>query len=108
MHCSRGWGSVAGPREELHMGLETILIWAVVGLIAGWLAGMVVGSGFGLVGDMIVCIVGAFIGGFIFRSLGDGAPSGGFLGTIVVAFVGAAVLLLLLRLITGARRTPAW
>ena len=84
------------------MSLETILIWCVIGLIAGWLASMVVGGGFGLVGDIIVGIVGAFIGGAIFRALGEGQP-GGFAGTVIVAFIGACVLLLLLRAISRGR-----
>lgn len=85
------------------MSLETILIWAVVGLIAGWLASVVVGSGYGLVGDIVVGVVGAFLGGFLFRALGAGEPFGGLAGTIFVAFVGAVVLLLVLRLFTRGR-----
>ena len=81
------------------MTLETILIWAVIGLIAGGLASAVVGGGFGLGGDIVVGVVGAFVGGFIFRALGVGSPFGGIAGTIFVAFVGACVLLLLLRVV---------
>ena len=87
------------------MSIETLLIWIVVGLIAGWLASAVVGGGYGVVGDIVIGVVGAFIGGFIFRALGAGAPCGGIAGTIVVAFVGAVVLLLVLRAIRGARTT---
>ncbi|MBF5044543.1 GlsB/YeaQ/YmgE family stress response membrane protein [Aggregicoccus sp. 17bor-14] len=86
------------------MTLETILVWAVIGLVAGWLASAVVGGGYGLIGDIVVGIVGAFLGGFIFRALGSGAPFGGLAGTIFVAFVGAVVLLLILRLLH--RGTP--
>ncbi len=85
------------------MTLEAILIWAVIGLVAGWLASAVVGGGYGLVGDIIVGIVGAFLGGIIFRALGAGEPFGGIAGTIFVAFIGAVVLLLLLRLVHGGR-----
>ncbi|QSQ19807.1 GlsB/YeaQ/YmgE family stress response membrane protein [Pyxidicoccus parkwayensis] len=81
------------------MSLETILVWAVIGLIAGWLASAVVGGGYGLIGDIVVGVVGAFLGGFIFRALGTGTPFGGLAGTIFVAFIGAVVLLLVLRLI---------
>ncbi|RKH46826.1 GlsB/YeaQ/YmgE family stress response membrane protein [Corallococcus sicarius] len=84
------------------MGLEAILLWAVIGLIAGWLASAVVGGGYGVVGDIVVGIVGAFLGGFIFRALGTGAPFGGIAGTIFVAFIGAVVLLLILRAIRSA------
>jgi uncharacterized membrane protein YeaQ/YmgE (transglycosylase-associated protein family) len=87
------------------MTLETILIWAVIGLIAGWLASAVVGGGYGILGDIVIGIVGAFIGGFLFRELGVGTPFGGLAGTIFVAFIGAIVLLLLLRLIHRAQRT---
>jgi uncharacterized membrane protein YeaQ/YmgE (transglycosylase-associated protein family) len=87
------------------MTLETILIWAVIGLIAGWLASAVVGGGYGILGDIVIGIVGAFIGGFLFRELGVGSPFGGLAGTIFVAFIGAIVLLLLLRLIHRAQRT---
>lgn len=85
------------------MTLETILVWAVIGLIAGWLASAVVGGGYGLVGDIVVGVVGAFLGGFLFRATGAGVPFGGLAGTIFVAFVGAIVLLLLLRLINRSR-----
>lgn len=84
------------------MSLETILLWAVIGLIAGWLASAVVGGGYGVIGDIVVGVVGAFVGGFIFRALGVGAPFGGLAGTIFVAFVGAVVLLLLLRVVRRA------
>ena len=79
-----------------------ILTWLIVGLVAGVLASFVVGGGFGLLGDIIIGIIGAFIGGWIFAQLGLGAP-GGLVGTILVAFVGAVVLLLLLRLIRRRR-----
>ncbi|HVJ17949.1 MAG TPA: GlsB/YeaQ/YmgE family stress response membrane protein [Polyangiaceae bacterium] len=80
------------------MSLETLLIMLIVGLIAGWLAGRVVGEGYGLVGDMVVGVVGAFIGAWLFRTLGIRVPLGGLLATIFVAFIGAIVLLLLIRL----------
>lgn len=80
------------------------LLWFIlIGLIAGWLASAIVGGGFGLVGDIVVGIVGAFLGGFLFRSLGISA-GGGMLGSIIVATVGAIVLLLVLRLFNRARR----
>lgn len=80
------------------MTIETLLLWAVVGLIAGWLASAVVGGALGLVGDIVVGIVGAFIGGFVFRQLHVSVPFGGLAGTIFVAFIGAVLLLGLLRL----------
>lgn len=80
-----------------------ILTWIIVGLVAGVLASLVMGgSGYGLVGDIIIGIVGAFVGGWIFRTLGAGTPFGGLAGVIFVAFIGAVVLLFLLRVIRSA------
>jgi uncharacterized membrane protein YeaQ/YmgE (transglycosylase-associated protein family) len=76
-----------------------ILTWIIVGLVAGVLASFVAGGGYGLLGDIIIGIVGAFIGGWIFGKMGWHTPFGGLAGTIFVAFIGAVVLLLLLRLI---------
>ena len=80
-----------------------LLTWIIVGLVAGVLASFVAGGGFGIIGDIIIGIVGAFVGGWIFTKLGVEAPWGGLAGTIFVAFIGAVVLLFLLRLI---RRRP--
>ena len=81
----------------------SILTWIIVGLIAGVLASLVMGgSGYGLIGDIIIGIVGAFVGGWLFNALGAGSPFGGLAGVIFVAFIGAVVLLFLLRLIRGA------
>ena len=85
------------------MSVETLLLWVFVGLIAGWLALAVVGGGFGVVGDIVVGIVGAFIGGLLFNRLGHGPVFHGLAGTIFVAFIGAVVLLLILRLLSYAR-----
>jgi uncharacterized membrane protein YeaQ/YmgE (transglycosylase-associated protein family) len=85
----------------------TILAWIIVGLIAGALAKMVVpgeGPG-GIIGDMIVGIVGAFIGGWVFNYFGHTATTGINIYSIVVAFIGAVILLFLLRAIGGRRST---
>jgi uncharacterized membrane protein YeaQ/YmgE (transglycosylase-associated protein family) len=83
-----------------------ILAWIVVGLIAGWLAGMVMrGGGYGVLGDIIIGVVGALLGGWIattFLHIGAGM-SGINLYSILVAFAGAVVLLVLLRLVGGGR-----
>jgi len=80
-----------------------ILTWIIVGLVAGVLASLVMGGGYGIIGDIIIGIVGAFIGGWIFRQLGWHSPFGGRLaGPIFIAFIGALVLLFLLRLIRRA------
>ena len=79
------------------------LLWfLIVGLVAGWLAGMLVkGGGYGLVGDLIVGVLGAVIGGWLFSQFGASA-GGGLLGSIIVATVGAVVLLFIVRLIKRA------
>lgn len=84
------------------MTFETVLLWAVVGLIAGWLASAVVGGGYGVIGDIVVGVVGAFVGGLLFRQLHITVPFGGIAGTIFVAFIGAMVLLVVLRVIRRA------
>lgn len=80
-----------------------IVTWLIVGLVAGVLASLVVGNGYGIIADIVVGIVGAFIGGFVFREMGWHAPWGGLAGVIFVAFIGALLLLVLLRILTGAR-----
>lgn len=83
-----------------------ILSWIIVGLIAGWLAGeMMRGSGFGLVGNIIVGIVGALIGGFLASALFNVADpvSGINFTSILVAFLGSVVLLAILRMFRGSR-----
>ena len=79
-----------------------LVTWLIVGLVAGVLAGMLVG-GVGLIGDIVVGIVGAFVGGWIFQQLGVTTPFSGLAGTIFTAFVGAVVLLLLLHLLMRGR-----
>jgi uncharacterized membrane protein YeaQ/YmgE (transglycosylase-associated protein family) len=81
-----------------------VISWLVVGLIAGWLAGVVMkGSGFGALGDLIVGLVGSFLGGVLAGFFVEGSAQ--FWGSIVVAFIGACVLIALLRLM-GGRRAP--
>jgi uncharacterized membrane protein YeaQ/YmgE (transglycosylase-associated protein family) len=78
-------------------------IWfALIGLCAGWLAGQLVkGSGFGLVGDIVVGVVGSLLGGYLFSTFGIASGSG-LLGSLIVATIGAVVLLFGLRLIRSA------
>lgn len=84
-----------------------ILAWIVVGIIAGWLAKIVVpgeGPG-GMVGDLVVGVVGALIGGWLFNSFGHVGVTGLNIGSILVAFIGGVILLWILRLVTGKRAT---
>jgi uncharacterized membrane protein YeaQ/YmgE (transglycosylase-associated protein family) len=84
------------------MDAQTLIIWLIVGAVAGWLAGMVVkGGGYGLIGDIIVGIVGAFIAGWLLPRVGI-VIGGGIIAAIINAFIGAVILLLLLRLIRRA------
>lgn len=81
------------------MAAHGIIVWIIIGAVAGWLAGLLVkGSGFGLFADIAVGIVGAFVGGWLAGLLGIGA-SAGLIGSIVTATIGAVVLLLALRAI---------
>ncbi len=79
------------------------LLWfLLVGLIAGWLAGMLVkGGGFGVVGDMVVGVLGALLGGFLFTKFGV-SSGGGMIGSIIVATIGAIILIFILRIIKRA------
>lgn len=78
-------------------------IWFIlIGLAAGWLAGQLMrGGGFGLVGDIVVGVIGALLGGFLFSTFGVSTGSG-LLGSLIVATIGAIVLLFGLRLIKSA------
>ena len=89
------------------LSLSTVIWWLIIGLIAGFLASMVMrGGGYGIVGDIIVGIIGAFLGGWLFSLLGIGA-GGGLIGSIIVAFIGACILIAILRAVSGGftRRT---
>ena len=84
------------------MDVQGIIIWIIVGAIAGWLAGMVVkGGGFGLIGDIVVGIVGAIIAGWLLPYLGIALGSG-IIAAIIDAFIGAVILLIIIRLIKRA------
>jgi len=78
------------------------LLWfLLVGLVAGWLAGKLTrGSGFGVVGDIVIGVIGAFVGGFLFRLVGISA--GGTIGSIIVATIGAVVLVWVARALKKA------
>jgi uncharacterized membrane protein YeaQ/YmgE (transglycosylase-associated protein family) len=84
------------------MTVESLLIFLLIGAIAGWLAGVLVkGYGFGLVGNIVVGIVGAFLAGLLFPAIGLGF-GGGILGSILYATLGAVVLLLIIRVFKRA------
>jgi uncharacterized membrane protein YeaQ/YmgE (transglycosylase-associated protein family) len=88
-------------------GLVDVLTWIIVGLVAGLLASLVMGGiGFGILGDIVIGILGALLGGWLFAQMGWNAPFSGIAGAIFVAFIGAVVLLVIIRLLRGARRAP--
>jgi uncharacterized membrane protein YeaQ/YmgE (transglycosylase-associated protein family) len=88
----------------MNMSGESLLIILLVGVIAGWLAGQIVrGSGLGLIGDLVVGIIGAFIGNWLLPRLGIHIGVG-IIGAIFDATVGAIVLLLVVRLVRGGSR----
>ena len=82
-----------------------VIAWIIIGVIAGWITGKLMkGSGFGFFMDMVVGLIGALIGGFLSSHLGfGGVGEHGLTMSIVIAVIGAVVLTLLLRLISGNR-----
>jgi uncharacterized membrane protein YeaQ/YmgE (transglycosylase-associated protein family) len=92
--------------ERTHVMLINLLVWIIVGGIAGWLASLLVqGTGMGVIGDIIVGIVGALLGGFLLSLLlpGTFGITGFNLGSLIVAFIGAVILLFIVKLFTGRR-----
>ena len=81
--------------------METIWF-IVIGLLAGWLAGLLMkGGGYGIIGDIIVGVLGSLVGGYLFKTLG-GSLGGGLAANLIVATVGAVVLILFLRVLKRA------
>ncbi|WP_263377415.1 GlsB/YeaQ/YmgE family stress response membrane protein [Granulicella paludicola] len=82
-----------------------IIAWIIIGIVAGWLTGKIMkGSGFGVLMDMVIGLIGALIGGFISSHLGmGGVGDHGLIISIVIAVIGAVILTSLVRLVTGNR-----
>jgi uncharacterized membrane protein YeaQ/YmgE (transglycosylase-associated protein family) len=92
------WLSIRKAKGD-EMDAQALIIWLIVGGVAGWLAGMVVkGGGYGLIGDIIVGIIGALIAGWLLPQLGIVIGTG-IIAAIIDAFIGAVILLLILRLV---------
>ncbi|MFN8534208.1 MAG: GlsB/YeaQ/YmgE family stress response membrane protein [Dehalococcoidia bacterium] len=90
----------------MDLGPGDVIVWLFVGLIAGWLAGIVVrGGGFGMIGNIIVGIGGGLIGGSLFDPLFPGSTLG-LVGSIVIAYIGAVIVLAVANLLRP-RRAPA-
>jgi uncharacterized membrane protein YeaQ/YmgE (transglycosylase-associated protein family) len=80
-----------------------VIWWIIVGMIAGWATGKIMkGSGYGFIVDTVLGIIGAVVGGYIAGALGI-SPTGGMIYTILIAIVGAVIVVFLFRLITGRR-----
>ena len=93
----------------MHISGESLLVILFVGLVAGWLSGKIVdGAGFGLIGDIAVGIVGALVGSWVMPRLGLHLGSG-IVSAIIVATIGAVLLLVIVRFLTGAfPRRRSW
>ena len=88
----------------MHMSGESLLVILFVGIVAGWLAGQIVrGGGFGLIGDLVVGVVGAFVASLLFPRLGLHLGTG-IVSEIAYSAIGAIVLLLIIRLVSGRGR----
>ena len=84
------------------MGIESIIVWLIVGAIAGWLAGLIVkGGGFGLLGNIVVGIIGAVVAGWLLPTLGVHLGAG-IIGAIIDSVIGAVVVLVIISLIKRA------
>lgn len=83
-----------------------IIAWIIIGILAGLITGKLMkGSGYGVLMDMVVGLVGALIGGFLSSRLGMGdASDHGLIGSIIIAVIGAVVLTLVVRLVSGNRK----
>lgn len=84
---------------EVWMNPGHLIAWLLVGLIAGWAASSIMGTGFGLLGDLVLGLIGAFVGGLVVGAFTT--TSTGFIGSIVVSIIGAVVIIAISRLFSG-------
>ena len=101
LQCNKAAGAGLEQRVPAHVGetnmaIESLIVWLIVGGVAGWLAGLIVkGYGFGLIGNIVVGIVGAFIAGWLLPRLGI-SIGGGIISAIIYAMIGAVILLVII------------
>jgi uncharacterized membrane protein YeaQ/YmgE (transglycosylase-associated protein family) len=102
----RGSAAKLNPEETaMYLSNESLLVILLVGLAAGWLAGQIIqGTGFGLIGDLCIGVIGAFIGDWLLPRLGIQLGMG-IISAIINATIGAIVLLLIIRLVRGGGRS---
>src|SRR5882672_10520461 len=87
--------------SDMTIQSQELIIFLLVGMVAGWLAGILIkGGGFGLLGDMVFGVVGAFVGGWLFAQLG--ITAWGVVGLLITSLVGAVVVIGLIRLVKHA------
>ena len=92
----------------MHLSNQSLLVILIVGIVAGWLAGKVVrGAGFGILGDLVVGILGAFVGNWLLPRIGVHLGTG-IVSAIVNALIGAILLLFVIRLLTGGLGGGGW
>ena len=83
------------------MDISALLVFLLIGALAGWLGGVITkGGGYGLLGDIVIGVLGAVVGGYVFSVAGVAA--GGFIGSVITATVGAVLLIFLVRLLKRA------
>ena len=96
VHPPNLFSVLTNARKEEQMDITSLLIFLVIGAVAGWIAGTIMkGRGFGLIGNIIVGVIGSFVGGFLFRLLKI-STGGGLIGPIITAIVGAVILLVII------------
>jgi uncharacterized membrane protein YeaQ/YmgE (transglycosylase-associated protein family) len=101
MIVRRARDTLLPKRLERKAGDMHLLMFLIIGIAAGWLAGQLMkGSGYGLVGDLVVGVIGAFIGGWLLGGLG--MFTFGLIGSLITATIGAVILLFLIRLVKRA------
>jgi uncharacterized membrane protein YeaQ/YmgE (transglycosylase-associated protein family) len=84
----------------MNVDAQKLIIWAIIGIVAGWLASVVIGGGGGLLRYLITGLIGAFVGGFVFQMAGWKLNLGNeWLEQIVIAFIGAIIVVILARLV---------
>lgn len=84
----------------MNLDAQKIIIWAIIGIVAGWLASVVVGGGGGLLRYLITGLIGAFVGGFVFSAAGWRINLGNdWLEQVVIAFIGAVIVVILARIV---------
>ena len=96
-----GYGrDTSGGRGLMNVDAQKLIIWAIIGIVAGWLASVVIGGGGGLLRYLITGLIGALVGGFVFQMAGWKLNLGNeWLEQIVVAFIGAIIVVILARMV---------